>query len=112
MFRVCPLHRHPDVRTAVLIKRDKARLDIFWLRNESVEDVASLPELDVLAEEITEELRAALQQFEEIGADLAVDPPAVSDIAFRYTCSKLSPNWCFIRTYCHYLFPVLFLVGH
>ena len=53
-----------------LIKRDKVNLDIFWLRDESVEDPASLPPPDVLAEEIVEDLRAALEQFEEIGADL------------------------------------------
>jgi type I restriction enzyme M protein len=54
-----------------LVKRDKANLDIFWLRDESVEDSASLPSPDVLAEEIVEDLRAALEQFEEIGADLS-----------------------------------------
>lgn len=53
-----------------LVKRDKANLDIFWLRDESVEDSASLPPPDVLAEEIVEDLRAALEQFEEIGVDL------------------------------------------
>lgn len=53
-----------------LVKRDKANLDIFWLRDESVEDSASLPPPDVLAEEIVEDLRAALEQFEEIGTDL------------------------------------------
>jgi type I restriction enzyme M protein len=53
-----------------LVKRDKANLDIFWLRDESVEDSASLPPPDVLAQEIVEDLQAALEQFEEIGADL------------------------------------------
>jgi type I restriction enzyme M protein len=55
-----------------LTKRDKANLDIFWLRDESVEDSAGLPPPDILAEEIVEDLRAALEQFEEIGADLKV----------------------------------------
>ncbi|MBI2873168.1 MAG: hypothetical protein HYY00_08295 [Chloroflexi bacterium] len=32
--------------------------------------IAGLPALDVLAEEIAEDLRAALEQFEEIGTDL------------------------------------------
>ncbi|MGQ0568101.1 MAG: N-6 DNA methylase, partial [Armatimonadota bacterium] len=59
-----------------LIKRDKANLDIFWLRDESVEDSASLPPPEVLAEEIVEDLRAALEQFEEIGADLGIGEPA------------------------------------
>ena len=48
-------------------------LDIFWLRDESLEDSANLPEPDVLAAEIVEDLRAALEQFEAIQADLTKD---------------------------------------
>jgi type I restriction enzyme M protein len=59
-----------------LMKRDKVNLDIFWLRDESVEDSASLPPPDVLAEEIVEDLRSALEQFEEIYADLSASTPA------------------------------------
>ena len=54
-----------------LIKRDKVSLDIFWLRDESMEDTASLPPPDVIAEEIVEDLRAAVEQLEEIVGDLA-----------------------------------------
>ena len=54
-----------------LVKRDKANLDIFWLRDESMEDSASLPPPDQIAEEILEDLRAALEQLEEIAGDLA-----------------------------------------
>ena len=54
-----------------LIKRDKANMDIFWLRDESVEDSANLPPPDLIAEEIVEDLRAALEQLEEIAADLS-----------------------------------------
>ncbi len=43
--------------------RDKVNLDIFWLRDESLEDSANLPDPDVLAREIVEELEAALEQF-------------------------------------------------
>ena len=43
-------------------KRDKANLDIFWLRDESLEDSDNLPDPDVLAREIMEELKAALVQ--------------------------------------------------
>ena len=57
-----------------LIKRDKVSLDIFWLRDESLEDSASLPPPDVIAEEIVEDLRAALEQLEEIAGDLSVEP--------------------------------------
>ena len=54
-----------------LEKRDKANLDIFWLRDESMEDSANLPPPDQIAEEIVEDLRAALEQLEEIAADLS-----------------------------------------
>ena len=57
-----------------LIKRDKVSLDIFWLRDESMEDTASLPPPDEIADEIVEDLRAALEQLEEIAADLAAEP--------------------------------------
>lgn len=53
-----------------LVARDKANLDIFWLRDESLEDSANLPDPDVLAREIMEELKAALEQFSGIVEDL------------------------------------------
>ncbi len=53
-----------------LIKRDKVNLDIFWLRDESVEDSDNLPPPDEIAAEIVEDLQAALDQFTEIAADL------------------------------------------
>ena len=53
-----------------LVKRDKANLDIFWLRDESMEDTADLPPPDVIADEILQDLRAALEQLEEIAGDL------------------------------------------
>ena len=49
-----------------LLARDKVNLDIFWLRDESLEDTADLPDPDVLAAEIVEDLQAALEQFREI----------------------------------------------
>jgi type I restriction enzyme M protein len=48
----------------------KASLDIFWLRDESLEESDNLPDPDVLAQEIVEDLEAALEQFREIAADL------------------------------------------
>ena len=54
-----------------LMKRDKVNLDVFWLRDESMEDTANLPPPDEIAEEIVEDLRAALEQLEEIAADLS-----------------------------------------
>ena len=56
---------------ADLIARDKANLDIFWLRDESVEETANLPDPEALAAEIMEDLQAALEQFAEITEDLA-----------------------------------------
>jgi type I restriction enzyme M protein len=52
-----------------LLARDKVRLDIFWVKDESLEDSANLPSPDVIAAEIAEDLRAALEQFEAIQAD-------------------------------------------
>jgi type I restriction enzyme M protein len=43
-----------------LTKRDKVNLDIFWLKDESLEDSANLPDPDVIAAEIVEDLEAAL----------------------------------------------------
>jgi type I restriction enzyme M protein len=53
-----------------LVKRDKVNLDIFWLKDESLEDSANLPPPDLIAAEIMEDLQAALEQFSEIAADL------------------------------------------
>jgi type I restriction enzyme M protein len=53
-----------------LLKRDKLNLDIFWLKDESLEDSANLPDPDIIAAEIVEDLQAALAQFAEIASDL------------------------------------------
>jgi type I restriction enzyme M protein len=53
-----------------LIKRDKVNFDIFWLKDESLEDSANLPAPDIIAAEIVEDLEAALAQFAEIAGDL------------------------------------------
>jgi type I restriction enzyme M protein len=49
-----------------LVARDKASLDIFWLKDESLAESANLPDPDVIANEIIEDLRAALEEFEEL----------------------------------------------
>ena len=51
--------------------RDKASLDIFWLRDESLEDTENLAPPDVIAAEIIEDLEAALSQFAEIATSLS-----------------------------------------
>jgi type I restriction enzyme M protein len=53
-----------------LINRDKASLDIFWLKDESLSDSDNLPAPEVIAAEIVEDLEAALEQFREILADM------------------------------------------
>ena len=53
-----------------LINRDKASLDIFWLKDESLEDSENLPDPDIIAHEIVEDLQAALVQFQSIAEDL------------------------------------------
>ncbi len=53
-----------------LLKRDKVNLDIFWLKDESLEDSANLPEPEVIAADIAADLAAALEQFSTIAEDL------------------------------------------
>ena len=53
-----------------LIARDKASLDIFWLRDDSLADSDNLPPPDVIAQEIVDDLEAALEQFRLIAGDL------------------------------------------
>src|SRR6266851_4600785 len=53
-----------------LVKRDKINLDIFWLKDDSLEDSANLPDPDIIAAEIVEDLEAALSQFATIAARL------------------------------------------
>jgi type I restriction enzyme M protein len=53
-----------------IMARDKVSLDIFWLKDESLEDTENLPDPDVLAEEIVESLQSALAQFENIAEEL------------------------------------------
>jgi type I restriction enzyme M protein len=53
-----------------LMQRDKVNLDIFWLKDESLEDSANLPDPDILAREIAENLESALDQFTTISQSL------------------------------------------
>ncbi len=56
-----------------LTQRDKANLDIFWLRDDSLEDSANLPAPEIIAEEIADNLESALAQFSAIYSDLTED---------------------------------------
>lgn len=53
-----------------IIARDKTSLDIFWLKDDSLADLDNLPDPDVLAEEIIENLEDGLEQFRGILAVL------------------------------------------
>jgi len=53
-----------------LTKRDKINLDIFWLKDDALEESANLPAPEVIAAEITADLEAALEQFATIAEDL------------------------------------------
>lgn len=46
-----------------LLKRDKASLDLFWLKDATMTDLDNLPEPEVLMSEIMENLEAAMEQF-------------------------------------------------
>jgi hypothetical protein len=50
--------------------RDKCSLDIFWLKDESLEDSSKLPAPHILAAEVAEDLRSALEQIESVLGDL------------------------------------------
>ncbi len=65
-----PADRFRSFNYEELTKRDKLNLDIFWLKDESLEDSANLPDPDTIAQEIVEDLEAALQQFAAIANDL------------------------------------------
>jgi type I restriction enzyme M protein len=61
---------------ADVVARDKVSLDLFWLRDESLEDSANLPAPHLLAQEIADDLRSALEQIEDVLADLQRTPGA------------------------------------
>ena len=49
-----------------IIARDKTSLDITWLKDKSLADLDNLPDPDVLANDIIENLEAGLESFREI----------------------------------------------
>ena len=53
-----------------IVARDKTSLDIFWLKDKSLADLDNLPEPDVLAGEIIENLEAGLENFRAIAIAL------------------------------------------
>ncbi len=49
-----------------IIARDKTNLDIFWLKDKSLADLDNLPDPDVLASEIIDDIEAGLENFKSI----------------------------------------------
>ena len=49
---------------------------MFWLKDDALEESANLPDPDVIAAEIVEDLRAALEEFEQLAASLQSLPAA------------------------------------
>jgi len=60
-----------------LLKRDKLSLDLFWLRDKSLEDADDLPPPDVLIMSIIEDLQATIEQLTSIVEDLNVGTNSV-----------------------------------
>jgi len=53
-----------------ILSRDKTSLDIFWIKDKALADLDNLPEPDVLADDIIENLQSALESFQELQAQL------------------------------------------
>ena len=81
----CPDHREDRIETwseenpngrwrkfiyEEISTRDKTSLDITWIKDESLTDMENLPEPDLLAQEIIEEIEAALEGFKNIVQEL------------------------------------------
>ncbi|HQV21741.1 MAG: SAM-dependent DNA methyltransferase [Moraxellaceae bacterium] len=74
-----PSNRHQRTETECfkyfgydeLVNRDKANLDIFWLKDDSLDNLDDLPPPDVLQQEIIEHLEAALMAFRDVAIGLA-----------------------------------------
>jgi type I restriction enzyme M protein len=54
-----------------LMGRDKTSLDIFWLKDQSLTDLDNLPDPDILAADIVENLEAGLDSFRTIAGVLS-----------------------------------------
>ncbi|MFT4102247.1 MAG: class I SAM-dependent DNA methyltransferase [Burkholderiaceae bacterium] len=78
LLETCDLHTILRLPTGIfrcyryedLIARDKASLDIFWLKDESLDNLDDLPPPEVLQQEIIEHLEAALASFRDVSVGL------------------------------------------
>lgn len=53
-----------------ITNRDKTSMDIFWIKDDSLTDLDNLPDPDILANEIVENIEAGLESFREIVSSL------------------------------------------
>ena len=78
--RCQPDNRHQRTETerfkyypyADLVALDKDSLDIFWLKDDSLDNLDDLPPPDVLQQEIIDHLEAALAAFRDVATGLPV----------------------------------------
>ena len=86
----------PDGRWRVyaydgLVARDSASLDIFWLKDDSLADSDNLPPPEMIAQEIVDDLEAALEQFRLIAGDLGGEGAPIRRISDAYLRRGLFP---------------------
>jgi type I restriction enzyme M protein len=62
----------PGSSPAGLLARDKINLDIFWLKDDTLDDPDLLPPPDEIAAEIVENLEAALDRFRKVAFSLQI----------------------------------------
>ncbi len=65
-----PAGRWRSFSRTELLARDKANLDLFWLKDEALDDAANLPAPEIIAQEIVDDLEAALEQFRAVLVDV------------------------------------------
>ena len=53
-----------------IVARDKTSLDIFWIKDESLTDLENLPDPDILASEIIDNIESALASLKELSNEL------------------------------------------
>ncbi len=56
-----------------ILERDKTSLDLFWIKDKSLADLDNLPDPDILADDIIENLQSALESFQELKAQLRIE---------------------------------------
>ena len=67
---VNPDGRYRRYTYAQLKERDKTSLDIFWIKDKSLADLDNLPDPDMLASEIIDNLETAMESFKAIMVEL------------------------------------------